>query len=356
MKVNKQFKEQLRGPRLDLRRTRPTRKIAEEIFRAVDESREHLHPFCPWEKNDDSVESVLDYLKNKEIKTLEGERVEYGIFICESGEYIGNIQAFDISSEKHSAEIGYWLKKSATGKGFMREALCILEKYCFLELGLYRVQLGCDTRNRASAAVIGACGYRFEGRLRGDRCNESGDSMGDSYLFAKTQPDYLKEMNPQRTGQYRVVRMQEHPGGLEEAIAYYHAKWGKKENYAFFEDAIRHPGEMPLRIPQFFVLLKGECIVGCCGLIMNDFVSRHDLYPWICGLYVEKKERGKALGNMLMRYAEREAELAGFRELFITTDLCGYYERNGWEFLGMAREPSGAETRIYKKVTSIMNL
>lgn len=349
MKEKSHFKEELRGLRLNLRRTRPTRKMAVAIFRAVDESREHLRPFCPWEKNDDSVESVGDYLKNKEIKTAEGERVEYGIFIHESGEYIGNIQVFDISSDKRSGEIGYWLKKSATGKGYMREALRILEKYCFEELGLYRVQLGCDTRNRASAAVIAACNYRLEGRLRGDRYDESGDTMRDSYLYAKTLPDYLKEMHSPQAGQYRVLSMQEYPGGLAEAIAYYHGKWGRKENYAFFEDAIRHTGDRLRRIPQFFVLLKGKRIAGCCGLIMNDFVSRSDLYPWLCGLYVEEKERGKALGDILMRHAEREAELAGFRELYITTDHIGYYERYGWEFLGMAYKPSGAETRIYKK-------
>ncbi|MDD3094909.1 MAG: GNAT family N-acetyltransferase [Candidatus Neomarinimicrobiota bacterium] len=344
-----EFKEDLYGERLVLGRTRPTRKMAKLIFLAVDESREHLRLFCPWEKNDDSVESVLNYLKNKEVKTGEGERVEYGIFLRESGEYIGNIQVFDISPEKRSGEIGYWLKKSATGKGYMREALRILEKYCFTELGLYRLQLGCDTRNRASAAVIAACGYRFEGLLRGDRKGISEDSTGDSYLFAKTRSDHIKDMHAPRTGKYRIVSMQKHPGGIAEALAYYQGKWGRKENYAFFEDAIRHPGDMPRRIPQFFVLLKGKRIVGCCGLIMNDFVSRNDLYPWLCGLYVEEKERGKALGYMLMRHAEWEAELAGFRALFITTDHIGYYERYGWEFLGTAYEPSGAGTRIYKK-------
>lgn len=189
------FNEELQGKRLILRRTRPTQEMAEMIFRAVDESREHLRPFCPWEKNDDSVESVLNYLRDKELKTRKGERVEYGIFIRESGEYIGNIQVFDILPEKRSAEIGYWLKKSAIGNGYMREALRILEKYCFTELGLYRVQLGCDTRNRASAAVIVACGYRLEGRLRGDRYDAANDCMRDSLLFSKILPEYLNEIN-----------------------------------------------------------------------------------------------------------------------------------------------------------------
>jgi RimJ/RimL family protein N-acetyltransferase/GNAT superfamily N-acetyltransferase len=346
------FQEELSGPRLILRQTRPSREMAELIFRAVDGSREHLRPFCPWEKKDNSIESCLNYLKNKELKTRAGERAEYGIFIRESGEYIGNIQVFNISRETRGAEIGYWLKKSATGKGYMREALRILEEYCFRGLELYRLQLSCDVRNAASARVIGACGYFYEGRLRGDRFEASGDYSSDSYLFAKIAPDYFKKSNRPETGEYRILSMREHPGGIDEAIDYYHAKWGGKDNRDFFEDAIRHTGPFPQNIPQFFVLLKGECIVGCCGLIMNDFVSRHDLYPWLCGLYIEPRERGGGLGNMLMLHAEREAALAGYRELYITTDHTGYYERYGWAFVGTAYEISGAETRVYKKLLS----
>ncbi len=187
------FKEALYSERLILKQTHPTPEMAEMIFRAVNASREHLRPFCPWEKNDDSVESCLNYLKAKEPKTKAGERVEYGIFVRKTGDYTGNIQVFGISRENRSAEIGYWLAKSATGKGYMREALHVLEEECFTALGLYRIQLTCNTLNEASVKVIRACGYVLEGRMRGDRYDEYNDRMADSYLFAKILPDYLKE-------------------------------------------------------------------------------------------------------------------------------------------------------------------
>ena len=94
------FKLTLIGPRLTLIQTQPTQEMAETIFKAVDANREHLRPFCPWEKNDDSVESVFTYLKLKQVKVNEGDRVEYGIFITENEVYIGNIQVFNISKEK----------------------------------------------------------------------------------------------------------------------------------------------------------------------------------------------------------------------------------------------------------------
>jgi predicted N-acetyltransferase YhbS len=147
---------------------------------------------------------------------------------------------------------------------------------------------------------------------------------------------------------YTIIRMHDHPGGLDEAIAYYHGKWGKENNFTFFEDAIRHSNYSNL--PQFFVLLKGDTIIGCCGLIMNDFVSRQDLYPWLCGLYVEKKERGRGWGGRLLEFAEKEAHRAGYDTLYLTTGHTAYYERYDWEYVVNGYEPNGDATRIYRKI------
>ena len=184
------FKEQLTGPRLTLRQTHPTQEMAEAIFNAVDACREHLRPFCPWEKNDDSVESVMNYLKDKEPHVEAGDRVEFGLFITETGKYIGNIQVFKISKEHRSGEFGYWLTKDATGKGYMKEAVLILEKYCFEELNFHRIQITCDALNDASAKVIRAAGYVYEGTLREDMYDEYRDTMRNTLMFSKLRSEY----------------------------------------------------------------------------------------------------------------------------------------------------------------------
>ena len=184
------FKEELSGERLILRQTRPTIEMAEAIFKTVDANREHLRPFCPWEKNDDSVESCLNYLKDKEPKTEAGDRVEYGIFIKENNIYIGNIQVFNLSKVNRCGEFGYWLAKEATGNGYMKEAVLILEKECFEGLNLHRIQMTCDALNEASAKVIRSCGYTYEGTLREDMYNEFRDEMRDTLMFSKLRLEY----------------------------------------------------------------------------------------------------------------------------------------------------------------------
>jgi len=147
--------------------------------------------------------------------------------------------------------------------------------------------------------------------------------------------------------EYKIIRMHDHPGGLDEAIAYYHSKWGRENNYVFIEDAIKNSNYEDL--PQFFVLLKQGKIVGCCGLIINDFISRHDLTPWLCGVFVEESERKQGLAGKLLDFAVHEAKRVGYKTVYLSTDHTSFYERYNWKYIGDGYQPDGDVARIYKK-------
>lgn len=146
-----------------------------------------------------------------------------------------------------------------------------------------------------------------------------------------------------------IINVKEYTKGIDKAIEYIHGVWGNEENFMFYKDAINHSYSKG-KLPQFFVLLKDEKIIGCSALIINDFISRHDLYPWLACLFIDERERGNEYGNMLMKYAEEQAKKAGFSKLYLTTDLNGYYEKYGWN-----RIEDGIDlftmkpTRIYAK-------
>ena len=93
-------------------------------------------------------------------------------------------------------------------------------------------------------------------------------------------------------------------------------------------------------------MMSGEQIIGCYGLITNDFNSRQDLWPWLAALYVEESERGQALGANLLSHGLQEAKTLGFNKVYLATDHIGYYEKYGWEYIGTAYG-AGDESRIY---------
>jgi N-acetylglutamate synthase-like GNAT family acetyltransferase len=87
---------------------------------------------------------------------------------------------------------------------------------------------------------------------------------------------------------------------------------------------------------------SGE-IIGCAGLISNDFISRMDLWPWICAL---NSYRGRSLGKELLLRSKADAEKAGFNIVFLCTDHIGYYY--GFTYIGDGYHPWGSSSRIYE--------
>lgn len=60
-----------------------------------------------------------------------------------------------------------------------------------------------------------------------------------------------------------------------------------------YQDAIERSLTAQNPLPQGYLLVEDERILGCAGLITNDFISRMELYPWLCALYVEPDCRSR---------------------------------------------------------------
>lgn len=187
----KKFKNKLSSERIVLKVTRPTISTAKTMFKVIDENRKHLKPWFPWEKQTNKVEDSFKYLLEKEKLFKEGKKIEYGIYIDK--EYIGNISIFDINLDNRSAELGYWLSSKHTRKGYMTEAVKIIESEFFDKLDLNRIQIRCDEENIASAGVAKKCHYAYEGKLREYNYNKYFKSFRNYLCFSKLRSEYKKE-------------------------------------------------------------------------------------------------------------------------------------------------------------------
>jgi GNAT superfamily N-acetyltransferase len=144
-----------------------------------------------------------------------------------------------------------------------------------------------------------------------------------------------------------VVSLRQDASLLPEAIHYIADKWANPQSRQVYVDCLAHTCGSRSPLPQWYLLVEGERIIGCAGLITNDFISRMDLYPWICAMYVEEDRRGNNFGELLVRKACEDAKRDGFKEIFLATDHVGYYEHFGFSFVGIGYHPWGESSRIY---------
>lgn len=144
-----------------------------------------------------------------------------------------------------------------------------------------------------------------------------------------------------------IISVRENPEYKNKAIAYFQQSW-KSVRPIIYEDCITHSIGARNPLPQWYLLEKGNEIIGCAGLITNDFISRGDLYPWICALFIDKNHRGNSYGALLLEKAKIGAQTAGFNHIYLCTDHVGYYEKYSFEYIGQGYHPCGGESRIYE--------
>ena len=82
----------------------------------------------------------------------------------ETGELLGGVGLR--TPEDGVAEIGYWVKREARGRGVAPRAVRLLSEWGLRERGLARISLMTEPKNRASQRVAVKAGYRREGLLR----------------------------------------------------------------------------------------------------------------------------------------------------------------------------------------------
>ncbi|NLK75977.1 MAG: GNAT family N-acetyltransferase [Clostridiales bacterium] len=145
-----------------------------------------------------------------------------------------------------------------------------------------------------------------------------------------------------------LVSVRENPEYKDLTIQYFQSKWGNESSNKVYEDCISHCVDAEAPLPQWYLLMADDKIIGCAGLITNDFISRMDLYPWFCALYIEKEYRGNGYGSLLLDKAKEDAKQGGFSNLYLCSDHVGYYEKYGFSKIGIGYHPWGETSGIFK--------
>lgn len=164
----------------------PSLTLQPLMLEAIQESQHELGVYLPWVPHSltdaESIDNTKQAIRNFE--NFEGE-LRYLIIEKETERFLGAIGLIIRDKAIPFFEIGYWLRSSCVGRGFITEAVKALEAYAFIELQANRVEIKAAVENTKSRAVAERCGYAFEGILRNDRRLPSG-KISSTAVYAKT--------------------------------------------------------------------------------------------------------------------------------------------------------------------------
>ena len=149
-----------------------------------------------------------------------------------------------------------------------------------------------------------------------------------------------------------IYSLREHPQQMAAVIAYFQQQWASEESMMVYDDALRRTPGAKNPLPQWYWLQDGERIIGCAGLITNDFISRGELYPWLCALYIDPDYRQQGLARRLIDHIAQHTRELGFDQLHLCTDIEGFYEKAGFVFIGLGYHPWGESSRVYTRELS----
>ncbi|SER73640.1 GNAT family N-acetyltransferase [Pedobacter rhizosphaerae] len=162
------------------------RHHAEALFSCIDANRAHLGQFLPWVEHMKSVADVMAYIQSCE--QLQEEDKEISFVIIHQNKLVGRIGLHHIQTANRNGAIGYWLAKTAVGKGIMLNSCKKILDHGFGVMGLNRIEIKAATENRRSQAIPEKLNFVKEGILR--QAELVNNKFLDLVLYAMLREDW----------------------------------------------------------------------------------------------------------------------------------------------------------------------
>lgn len=151
-------------------------------------SKEHLLAFLPWAADEpQTVDQKIERMRQFRGKFDLGQDYVYGIFNQEESRAMGGT-GLHTRLSGNALEIGYWIHKDFTGRGFVTESTAALTKVAFEIYHVDRMEIHCSVENAASAAVPRKLGYVHEATRR--RLGYAHGNVSDSMIWSLFRDEY----------------------------------------------------------------------------------------------------------------------------------------------------------------------
>ena len=160
---------------------------AAQLFGAVRESIAEVSRWLPWCHENYSIAESREFVASRRDASQGDEWYSFAVFEKSSGAFVGGVGLNFINRVHQFANLGYWVRTSATGRGFATRATRLAARFGFEQLGLHRIEIVAAVNNLPSQRVAEKAGALREGVAR-KRLLIRGESQ-DAVVYSITPED-----------------------------------------------------------------------------------------------------------------------------------------------------------------------
>ncbi len=157
--------------------------LHEALVESIVELRQFLW-FLPWVAEEQTQDSAEIRCRRCEANFLSRTDLPFLAFERSTGRLLGGIGLHRTDWDLPKTEVGYWIRPSEAGKGYVTESVQTLVAWALSGLGAQRVELVTEDTNVASRSVAERCGFVLEGVLRNVLRGPDG-SLRNSCIYAR---------------------------------------------------------------------------------------------------------------------------------------------------------------------------
>ena len=139
---------------------------AEPMHEAAVESMEDLCAWMTWCRPEYAVADARAFIAGCGPAWKRGAHFSFAIIDARNREFLGSAGLNNLNAAHKVANIGYWVRSSASGRGVATTATRLIAAFALRSLGLNRLEILIPEVNVASQRVAQKAGAKFEGLLR----------------------------------------------------------------------------------------------------------------------------------------------------------------------------------------------
>jgi RimJ/RimL family protein N-acetyltransferase len=160
----------------------------EPVYQAICESFNEFSQWMPWCHPNYSMDDTSTFILSREEAWKNDAAYGFAVFDVETGIFQASVGLNFVNRIYRMANLGYWVRTSATGRGIASRGTRLVARFAFEQLNLQRIEIVAAVGNLASQRVAEKAGALREGVLRKRLVYQ--DEPKDAVMFSLIAEDF----------------------------------------------------------------------------------------------------------------------------------------------------------------------